>query len=122
MGLSKLGDFSFIDNVTSYGPKDDKNRIMVSQKTQLIHDYNAALYYFIKENKMAESIIKVACKKSLGRTEKWFRREMKKTKFNKMSFYKICLFLGRKDYLNLIKESCLFIYNYSDKNSVRYKL
>ena len=80
------------------------------------------LYYFIKENKMAESIIKVACKKSLGRTEKWFRREMKKTKFNKMSFYKICLFLGRKDYLNLIKESCLFIYNYSDKNSVRYKL
>ena len=122
LGLSKLGDFSFIDNVTSYGPKDDNNRIMVGQKTQLIHDYNAALYYFIKENKMEESIIKVACKKSLGRAEKWFRREMKKTKFNKMTLYKICLFLGRKDYLNLIKESCLFIYNYSNKNSVRYKL
>ena len=31
--LSKCGSFSFIENVTSYGPVDDKSRIMVSKKT-----------------------------------------------------------------------------------------
>jgi len=95
---------------------------MLGKKTQLIHDYNAALYYFIKENNTEESIVKIACKKSLGRTEKWFRREAKKTRFNKMNFYQIGLFLGRKDYLNLIKESCIFIYTNCSKNAVRYKL
>ena len=49
LGLSKYGSFSFIDNITSFGPKDDNTRIMIGKKNQLIHDYNAALYYFLKK-------------------------------------------------------------------------
>ena len=36
---------------------------MIGKKTQLIHDYNAALYYFIKKNKLDESVLKIACRK-----------------------------------------------------------
>ena len=78
LSLARFGNFCFIDNITSFGPKDDKNRIMIGKKTQLIHDYNAALYYFIKKNKLDESVLKIACRKSIGRAEKWFRREKKK--------------------------------------------
>ena len=49
-------------------------------KTQLIHDYNAALFYFIsKKNNISNEIKKIACKKALGRAEKWGRRLKKKT-------------------------------------------
>lgn len=121
--LSKLGSFSFIENTTSYGPIDDESRIMVGKKTQLTHDYNAALYYFLKKNiNIDKKISKVACLKSLGRAEKWYRREMGKTKLNKMNLHKIFLFLGRKDYLNLIKESCMFFYTHSDRDSIRYRI
>ena len=122
LNLARFGSFCFIDNITSFGPKNDENRIMISKKTQLIHDYNAALYYFIKKNKLEESILKIACKKSIGRSEKWYRREKRKTKFNKMSFLRICLLLGSKNYLNLIRESCIFIYQHSDKDMIRYKI
>ena len=122
LNLARFGNFCFIDNITSYGPKNDENRIMIGKKTQLIHDYNAALYYFIKKNQLKDSILKIACKKSIGRSEKWYRREKKKTKFNRMNFLRICLFLGSKNYLNLIKESCIFIYQHSTKDAIRYKI
>jgi glycosyltransferase involved in cell wall biosynthesis len=123
LGLSKYGSFSFIDNLTCYGPKNDKKRIMEGKKTQLIHDYNAALYYFFKENNDIDtSIIKIACKKSLGRTDKWYRRELGRTIFNKMVLYKISLLLGRNDYLDLIKQSCIFFYEKISRNCIRYKI
>ncbi len=123
LGLSKEGNFSFIDNITSYGPKNDETRIMIGKKIQLIHDYNAALYYFLKSNtNISESILKTACIKSLGRSEKLYRREINGTNINKMKFYKLSLLLGRKDYLNLIKKSCEFIYEKAPKNSIRYKI
>ena len=49
LNLARFGSFCFVDNVTSFGPKNDEDRIMISKRTQLIHDYNAALYYFIKK-------------------------------------------------------------------------
>tara|TARA_B100000963_G_C22576853_1_gene648851 strand:+ start:89 stop:1024 length:936 start_codon:yes stop_codon:yes gene_type:complete len=122
LNLARFGSFCFVDNITSFGPKNDEDRIMNSKKTQLIHDYNAALYYFLKKNKLEESLLKIACKKSIGRSEKWYRREKRKTKFNRMSFLRICLFLGSKNYLNLIKESCIFIYQHSKKETIRYKI
>ena len=122
LNLARFGSFCFVDNITSFGPKNDEDRIMISKKTQLIHDYNAALYYFIKKNKLRESILKIACKKSIGRSEKWYRREKRKTKFNRMNFLRICLFLGSKNYLNLIRESCIFIYQHSNKDTIRYKI
>ena len=122
LNLSRFGSFCFIDNITSFGPKNDQDRIMTGKKTQLVHDYNAALYYFLKKNKLDESTLKIACKKSIGRSEKWYRREKKKTGFNRMSYLKICLFLGSKNYLNLIRESCIFIYQHSNKGAIRYKI
>ena len=59
LGISKYGSFSFIDNVTSYGPSEDPNRIMMGMQTQLIHDFNAAIYYFLMENK--KFLIKLKC-------------------------------------------------------------
>jgi glycosyltransferase involved in cell wall biosynthesis len=113
LGLSNLGNFCFIDNITSYGPK----------KAQLMHDYNAALYYFFKSNpKVNPSIQKVACIKSLGRAEKWYRREFKGNKFNRMNFYKFLIYLGKNDYLEMIKKSCYFFYKDSKDNLIRYKI
>ena len=51
---------------------------MNNKKTQLIHDYNAALYYFVKNNNQLNSKAKiVACKKAIGRTNKWAIRNSK---------------------------------------------
>ena len=123
LGLSKYGSFSFIDNITSFGPKDDNTRIMIGKKNQLIHDYNAALYYFLKKNsKINKSFFRIACIKSLGRAEKWYRRMKKKNKINKMNFYKLLIYLGRSDYLNLIRESCHFFYKNDDEKSIRYRV
>ncbi len=123
LGLSNLGNFCFIDNITSYGPRNDKMRIMIGKKDQLIHDYNAALYYFFKKNpKINEKFLRIACIKSLGRSEKWYRRLLKKNKLNKMNYYRLLIYLGRNDYLNLIRKSCLFFYEKGNQNSIRYKL
>jgi len=123
LGISRFGSFSFIDNTTSYGPKNDENRIMIGKKTQLIHDYNAALYYFVKENTDISPYIKItACKKSLGRTEKWARRILKKSIFNKMNFLKVKFYLRKTNLLELIKESCIYFYDKVNENEIRYKL
>ena len=123
LGISTFGNFCFIDNVTSYGPKNDKNRIMVGNQTQLIHDYNAALFYFIsKKNNISEKIKKVACKKALGRAEKWSRRLKKKNSFNRMNWLKLKLFFGYDNYNDIIKSSCLYFYENLDGESLRYKV
>ena len=59
------------DNVTSIGPADDPNRIMLGKQTQLIHDFNAALYYFFIENdSLPSNLKKLACLKAIGRSRK----------------------------------------------------
>ena len=123
LGISKHGSFSFIDNITSYGPSEDPNRIMVGKQTQLIHDFNAALYYFFKENKfISDHIQMLACKKVIGRTEKWARRLKQQSIFNKMNLLKLKLLFGSKNYQNFIKESCLFFYNDFNDEKIRYKI
>ncbi len=123
LGISTLGNFCFIDNVTSYGPKNDKNRIMEGSKTQLIHDYNAALFHFIsKKNNISNKIKKIACKKALGRAEKWGRRLKKKNSFNRMNWLKFRLFLGYDNFSEIIKSSCLYFYENLNGESIRYKV
>ena len=123
LGISQLGSFCFVDNITSFGPIDDPSRIMVGKQTQLIHDFNAALYYFIKENKsICNNLKKLACKKALGRSEKWARRLKGQSIFNKMNWFKIKFWLGNKDYIQILKESCLFFYNDFNDELIRYKI
>ncbi len=123
LGLSMHGSFSFIDNVTSFGPKNDTNRIMLGKKTQLLHDYNAALYYFFLKNKNIPTGIKtIACKKTIGRAEKWGRRTKNKKFFNKMNFLKIKFFLGYSDHIEIIKKTCNYFYENLSSESIRYKI
>ncbi len=122
LGISTFGNFCFIDNVTSYGPKDDSSRIMVGNKTQLIHDYNAALFYFISKRNISKKIKKIACKKALGRAEKWGRRLKKKNSLNKMNWLKIKLFFGYENFNEILKSSCLYFYENLNEESIRYKI
>ena len=122
--LSKYGSFSFIKNVTCFGPKNDQNRIMLGQKNQLIHDYNAALYYFIKENiNIKKEYKRIACKKALGRTEKWYRRTQKNTIFSKINYLRIIYYFSRNNEINLLKESCKPFYLDNRKSrKIRYRV
>ena len=123
LGISTHGNFCFIDNITSYGPKNDSNRIMQGNKTQLIHDYNAALFYYIsKEKNISKKIKKIACKKALGRAEKWGRRLKNKNVLNKMNWLKIKLFFGDENFSEIIKNSCLYFYENLNGESIRYKI
>lgn len=123
LGIAKYGSFSFIDNVTSYGPSEDPNRIMMGKQTQLIHDFNAALYYFFMEHiNISDEIKNLACRKAIGRAEKWARRIKKQSIFNKMNLLKLKLYLGNKNYLKLIKEACSFFYSDFNNERIRYKV
>ncbi len=123
--IAKMGTFTFIDNVTSYGPKIDENRIMIGKRNQLLHDYNATIYYYLKENKELPFIIKkMACIKCLGRSEKWVRREIKKSIFTKINYLRFKYYLEKKNELDYIKKSCEIFYKYTGKNisNIRYKI
>ncbi len=123
LGLSMHGSFSFIDNVTSFGPKNDINRIMVGKKTQLLHDYNAALYYFLlKYENIPPRIKTIACKKTIGRAEKWGRRTKGKKFMNKMNLLKIKFFLGYSNHIEIIKNTCHYFYENLSDEAIRYKI
>ena len=123
--LSKFGKFSFIENITSFGPKEDENRIMIGKKNQLIHDFNAAIYYYIKDNPdLSKTIKQIACIKCLGRSEKWYRRELKKTFFTKINFLRLRYYLFQNKEEQLIKDSCKIFYDDTSKkmHEIRYKV
>ena len=84
------------------------NKNYARTKTQLLHDYNAALYYFIKENPSINNRYKkIACKKALGRAEKWYRRTQKKTIFfSEINYLRILNYFTNKNELILLKKSC----------------
>ena len=96
---------------------------MNNKKTQLIHDYNAALYYFVKNNNQLNSKIKiVACKKAIGRTNKWAIRNSKANFLNKMLFLRVLLSLGITNYIFLLRQSCLYFYDKVKDNEIRYEI
>ena len=118
--LSKHGNFSFIKNILSFGPADDLNRIMVGKKAQLLHDYNAAIYYFLKENIIQKKIKTLACIKCLGRAEKWYRRCFKKKFFSNINFLRLKYYLTKNNENEFVKKSCEIFYK---KNiDIRYKI
>ena len=118
--LSKYGNFSFIKNILSFGPADDENRIMIGKKAQLLHDYNAAIYYFLKENNVNKKIKIIACIKCLGRAEKWYRRNYKKTFFSNINFLRFKYYLTKNNENEFIKKSCEIFYK--KDVDIRYKI
>ena len=77
---------------------------------------------FLKKNNISNEIKKIACKKALGRAEKWGRRFKKKNSFNRMNWLKLKLFLGYDNFNEIIKSSCLYFYENLDGESIRYKV
>lgn len=123
LGIARYGSFCFVDNVTSFGPKNDPSRIMIGKQTQLIHDFNAALYYFIKKNNdIPNNFKKIACKKAIGRSEKWARRLKNRTHFNQMNLLKLKFWFGGRDFNNIIKSTCLYFYNNFNDEKIRYPI
>ena len=121
--LSLFGSFSFIDNISSFGPADDKNRIMLGKKNQLLHDYNAAIYLFLTEHPNLSSKLKsIACIKCLGRSEKWLRRELKKSFINEMNYLRIKYFITKTNEKEFIKKACEVFYKFSSSNPIRYQI
>ena len=118
--LSKYGDFSFIKNILSFGPANDENRIMIGKKAQLLHDYNAAIYYFLKENNVRKKIKIIACIKCLGRAEKWYRRSYKKTFFSNINFLRFKYYLTKNNENEFVKKSCEIFYK--KDVDIRYKI
>ena len=89
---------------------------MIGKKTQLIHDYNSALYYFIKENNDLNLKIKIlACKKAIGRAEKWGRRIINKSFLNEMNLLKFKFFFNKNNFSNILLQTCKFFYKNSKK-------
>ena len=118
--LSKYGNFSFIKNILSFGPADDEKRIMIGKKAQLLHDYNAAIYYFLKENNVCKKIKIISCIKCLGRAEKWYRRNYKKTFFSNINFLRFKYYLTKNNENEFIKKSCEIFYK--KDVGIRYKI
>ncbi len=118
--LSKYGNFSFIENILSFGPADDEKRIMIGKKAQLLHDYNAAIYYFLKENNVCKKIEIIACIKCLGRAEKWYRRNYKKTFFSNINFLRFKYYLTKNNENDFIKKSCEIFYK--KDVDIRYRI
>jgi len=99
---------------------------MVNNEGQLFHDYNAAIYYFLKKNDLNNfNLLKKITNKCLGRSEKFGRRILKKTVYNKMNFLRLKLFFNTRnnnELIDMIKESCLFFYDKHNHQKIRYKI
>ena len=92
---------------------------------QLIHDYNATVFYFIQENPdISKTIKKKACIKALGRTEKWIRRVLKKKIFNEINYLRIKYFLNQRNEIDFIRRCCEIFYSskYKTDTEIRYKI
>ena len=123
--LSNIGDFSFIENITSVGPLGDENRIMVGNEVQLLHDYNAAIYFFLQKKLIKKNIMKKVTQKCIGRTEKFIRRTLNYSIFNEMNLLRFKMYLknyNQDDYLWMIKKSCEFFYKTTEKKKIRYRI
>ena len=69
-------DIAVLDAVTCYGPGDEPGRIMTGRKNQLLHDYNAALYWFLKDHgELPLPLQRRAFRRAAGRAWKWANRE-----------------------------------------------
>ena len=74
--IARSRDIALVDAVTCYGPADEPGRIMTGRKNQLLHDYNAALYWFLKDHpELPQEIKRLAFRRAAGRAWKWAKRE-----------------------------------------------
>lgn len=74
--LARRERVALLDAVTCFGPGDEPGRIMTGRKNQLLHDYNAALYWFLRDNPGLPARLKrLAFRRAAGRAWKWASRE-----------------------------------------------
>ncbi len=72
----RAGRVVLTDRPVWQGPATDESRIMLSQKRQMFHDFNAALAYLVEDHPEIPAALKtLALNRAAGRALKWLRRE-----------------------------------------------
>jgi glycosyltransferase involved in cell wall biosynthesis len=82
--IARRRPIAMLEAVTCWGPGEDPNRIMTGRKNQLLHDYNAALHYFLRDNPdLPARYGRLAFRRSAGRAWKWASREEGRSWFSR---------------------------------------
>lgn len=82
--ICKHWPIAMLEAVVAYGPGEDPNRIMTGSKNQLLHDYNAALYWFMRDNPdLPSRHQRMAFQRCAGRAWKWAFREERQRWFSR---------------------------------------
>ena len=72
----RAGRVLLTDRPVWQGPATDESRIMLSQKRQMFHDFNAALAYLVEDHpEIPAALQRLALNRAAGRALKWLRRE-----------------------------------------------
>jgi len=72
----RAGRVLLTDRPVWQGPATDESRIMLSQKRQMFHDFNAALAYLVADHpEIPGDLQRLALNRAAGRALKWLRRE-----------------------------------------------
>ncbi len=72
----RAGRVVLTDRPVWQGPATDESRIMLSQKRQMFHDFNAALAYLVEDHpEIPGALQRLALNRATGRALKWLRRE-----------------------------------------------
>jgi hypothetical protein len=73
--VAERAPLALLDVVTSFGPAGDTDRIMVGRAHQTFHDYNLALYYFLRDHPaLLPRLGRLAFHRAAGRAWNWARR------------------------------------------------
>lgn len=74
--IARRRPIAMLEALTCWGPGEDPTRIMTGSKNQLLHDYNAALHYFLRDNPdLPGRYRRMAFRRCAGRAWKWAFRE-----------------------------------------------
>jgi glycosyltransferase involved in cell wall biosynthesis len=76
----RAGRVVLTDRPVWQGPATDESRIMLSQKRQMFHDFNAALAYLVEDHpELPGAVQRLALNRATGRAVKWLRREARQS-------------------------------------------
>lgn len=104
--LALQGPIATLPVVTAFGPAGEGERIMVGRKHQVFHDYNLALFLFLKDHPALKARLgRLALARAAGRAEKWVSRERKGDSFLGYSLLRLAACLPGLDHAGLIERT-----------------
>ena len=100
------------------GPNGSGKSTLIKGICRIIKPHHGRI--FLKENDICKKIKIIACIKCLGRAEKWYRRNYKKTFFSNINFLRFKYYLTKNNENDFIKKSCEVFYK--KDVDIRYKI